>query len=127
MRVAVLFHNTPVAGQSEVTDVVEDAQCFILIFKNKPPLLQYVYLFSEGDGLFCIFQLKETSHPGPLVLRREAWWDLLLQRYCFYSKRPNILMGNSIIRVKKHSFCALPLTFLYILSETVIIIIGYTR
>ena len=63
MRVAVLFHDTPVAGQSEVTDVVEDAQCFILIFKNKPSLFQYVYLFSEGDGLLCIFHIKRNVPP----------------------------------------------------------------
>ncbi len=47
----------------EVTDVVEDAQCFILILKNKPPLLQYVYLFSEGDGLLCIFHIKRNVPP----------------------------------------------------------------
>ena len=63
MWVAVLFHDTPVAGQSEVTDVIEDAQCFILILKNKPPLFQYVYLFSEGDGLFCIFHIKRNVPP----------------------------------------------------------------
>ena len=69
-----------------------------LIFKNKPSLFQYVYLFSEGDGLLCTARvmgcfvysiLKETSHPGPLVLRREAWWDLLAQRYCFDLELPN--------------------------------------
>ena len=35
-------------------------------------------------GCFVYSILKETSHPGPLVLRREAWWDLLVQRYAFY-------------------------------------------
>ncbi|MBO5612399.1 MAG: hypothetical protein J5918_07365, partial [Prevotella sp.] len=34
-----------------------------LIFKNKPSLFQYVYLFSEGDGLLCIFHIKRNVPP----------------------------------------------------------------
>ena len=34
-----------------------------LRFKNKPPLFQYVNLFSEGDGLFCIFHIKRNVPP----------------------------------------------------------------
>ena len=38
---------------------------------------------------------KETSHPGPLALQREAWWDLLKIRpgvlHCSYGK----CAGNS--------------------------------
>ena len=63
MRMGVLFHYTPITGKTEITDVVEDAQCFILIFINKPSLFQYVYLFSEGDGLLCIFHIKRNVPP----------------------------------------------------------------
>ena len=63
MWVAVLFHDTPITRHSEVTDVVEDVQCFILIFKDKPSLFQYVYLFSEGNGLFGIFHIIKRNVP----------------------------------------------------------------
>ena len=44
-------------------DVVEDGYSLFLIFKNKPSLFQYVYLFSEGDGLLCIFHIKRNVPP----------------------------------------------------------------
>ena len=59
MYAAVLFHHTPITGKTEIADVVEDGYGLLLIFKNKPSLFQYVYLFSEGDGLLCIFHIKK--------------------------------------------------------------------
>ena len=47
----------------EKADVVEDGYSLFLIFKNKPSLFQYVYLFSEGDGLLCIFHIKRNVPP----------------------------------------------------------------
>ena len=63
MYAAVLFHHTPITGKTKVTDVVENAKCFVLVFKNKPSLFQYVYLFSEGNGLFIIFHSKRNVPP----------------------------------------------------------------
>lgn len=63
MNAAVLFHHTPITGKTEIADVVEDGYSLFLIFKNKPSLLQYVYLFSEGDGLLCIFHIKRNVPP----------------------------------------------------------------
>ena len=63
MYAAVLFHHTPITGKTEIADVVEDGYGLLLIFKNKPSLFQYVYLFSEGDGLLCIFHIKRNVPP----------------------------------------------------------------
>ena len=63
MYAAVLFHYTPITGKSKVTNVVENALCFVLIFNNKPSLFQYVYLFTDGDRLLCVFHLKRNVPP----------------------------------------------------------------
>ena len=55
----LLFHYTPIAGKAEIADVIKDGYSLFLIFKNKPSLFQYVYLFSEGDGLLSIFHIKK--------------------------------------------------------------------
>ncbi len=57
MYAAVLFHYTPITGKTEIADVIKDGYGLFLIFKNKPSLFQYVYLFSEGDGLLSIFHI----------------------------------------------------------------------
>ena len=60
---AVLFHYTPITGKTEIADVIKDGYSLFIIFKNKPSLFQYVYLFSEGDGLLCIFHIKRNVPP----------------------------------------------------------------
>ena len=60
---AVLLHHSPITGNTEIADVVENGYSLFLIFKNKPSLFQYVYLFSEGDGLLCIFHIKRNVPP----------------------------------------------------------------
>jgi hypothetical protein len=44
------------------------AKCWLILVLDaisiyKPSLFQYVYLFSEGDGLFCIFHIKRNVPP----------------------------------------------------------------
>ena len=56
-------HHSPIPGKTDKADVVEDGYSLFLIFKNKPSLFQYVYLFSEGDGLLCIFHIKRNVPP----------------------------------------------------------------
>ena len=59
MYAAILFHDTPITGKTKVTDLTENTQSRILIFKGKPSLFQYVYLLGEGDRLFCIFHIQK--------------------------------------------------------------------
>ena len=63
MYAAVLFHYTPITGKTEIADVIKDSYSLFLIFKNKPSLFQYVYLFNEGDGQLCIFHIKRNVPP----------------------------------------------------------------
>ena len=51
------------SDKTKVTDVVENVQCLVLVFKNKPSLFQYVYLLSEGNGLLSIFHIKRNVPP----------------------------------------------------------------
>ena len=62
-KLRFLLHHSPITGKTEIADVVEDGYSLFLIFKNKPSLFQYVYLFSEGDGLLCIFHIKRNVPP----------------------------------------------------------------
>ena len=62
-KLRFLLHHSPITGKTEIADVIKDGYGLFLIFKNKPSLFQYVYLFSEGDGLFCIIHIKRNVPP----------------------------------------------------------------
>ena len=60
------FHPRPPRGILSIATTVRSpthGYSLLLIFKNKPSLFQYVYLFSEGDGLLCIFHIKRNVPP----------------------------------------------------------------
>jgi hypothetical protein len=58
-RCLIETHDTPITGKTKVTDLTENTQSRILIFKGKPSLFQYVYLLGEGDRLFGIFHIQK--------------------------------------------------------------------
>ena len=69
MNQTVVFHQSPIGGETEVADILENLNRLVLIVKGEAPLFEGRYLLCEGDRLLDVLlhliEIK-TSHPGAL-------------------------------------------------------------
>ena len=111
----------------------EHLQCeaaYTYIGTRRKPVKHAKISTGYTQPVFGVFHIKKTSHPGPLVLRREAWWDLLLQIYglffiqpklfqekCFRSSMTVAFLSESVKRVVISVICMLLLISIFIILQ----------